>query len=463
MKVFSWKELHAFMVHQSWPWVLRSLFWSPSLIALTLPSIPVVTAKNVQFCQQGGVRLLADIVRPNNDAVLPLVVFIHGGGFSLGTHSGQDDILNYLAQRNYVAAAIDYRLAIPASGPGADPKIVFNPVPQDSSDDYLQVNAKFPAAVNDVKCAINWFRKNKAAYKIDSTKIAVMGASSGGNLALMNGLDSSNGIQAIVDIFGSTDHLAYSDWFYQPRQTIMPLAEAFIPYDFVSMGNQIHTGQTVMHGYLGVGPLDAGWPTPAVALSSPIGLVKAGSPPVLMLHGNLDDTVPLIQSVRLLSKLTAFGVPHRMVTFNGIGHDKNAVLRCGATDIIDFLNHHLKGAPATRMESAFSACLPWNAPGIQFTFSNGNSACAVTGRVPSETNVDSVTYSSMSYSCGGTEDSLSTLKLSLSTGTFNFHNHRNGTDCSGIMKVPAVDQSSYLGRMTCPNGSAYNVTIKGTP
>ena len=79
--------------------------------------------------------------------------------------------------------------------------------------------APFPAAVTDVKCAIRWIKSNAKQYKIDPDRIAVIGGSAGGHLALMIGYSSdipefddgcetdtvSSRIQAVVDIYGPSD------------------------------------------------------------------------------------------------------------------------------------------------------------------------------------------------------------------------------------------------------------------
>src|SRR5580765_2018589 len=134
-----------------------------------------------------------DIVRPRGTGqALPAVVCIHGGGFRAGSRKGYLDQCVRLAQRGYVAATVDYRLA-PA--------------------------APFPAAVHDVKAAVRYLRANAARLDIDPSRICVTGGYAGGHLALFLGLtagmpefegdgpnrDQSSKVSCVVDYYGPSD------------------------------------------------------------------------------------------------------------------------------------------------------------------------------------------------------------------------------------------------------------------
>ncbi len=101
------------------------------------------------------------------DAVLPGVVFFHGGGWVIGDLESHDQVCRSLANAAQCSVvAVDYRMA---------PEHVF------------------PAAVNDSAAAYAWVVQNAAALKIDARRIAVAGDSAGGNLATVVALMARDG------------------------------------------------------------------------------------------------------------------------------------------------------------------------------------------------------------------------------------------------------------------------------
>jgi hypothetical protein len=145
----------------------------------------------------------------------PVIVAIHGGGFTAGDKSdGQVAPMLLGLARGYAVAAIDYRL----SG-----------------------EAKFPAQIQDVKSAIRWLRANAGRYKLDPARIAVWGDSAGGSLAALAGTSAgvaalsdpahgnagqSDAVQAVVDWFGPISMLKIDSDFRAshagPRATKPP-------------------------------------------------------------------------------------------------------------------------------------------------------------------------------------------------------------------------------------------------
>ena len=106
--------------------------------------------------QQGSVRVR--LYRPQSSAAIPVLLYIHGGGWTFGSIDGGIDYLcRSIVERNAIAvASIDYRLA---------------------------PEHKFPAAIEDVSTALEWLRNNATELRIDPSNIAVGGDSAGGNLS----------------------------------------------------------------------------------------------------------------------------------------------------------------------------------------------------------------------------------------------------------------------------------------
>jgi acetyl esterase len=92
-----------------------------------------------------------------HDDPLPVVVFFHGGGWTIGDLDSHDHMCRHLALgAKACVIAVDYRLA---------------------------PEHKFPAAYEDCIAAVQWAVANAEELKIDSNRIAVAGDSAGGNLA----------------------------------------------------------------------------------------------------------------------------------------------------------------------------------------------------------------------------------------------------------------------------------------
>ncbi|GAB3665704.1 alpha/beta hydrolase [Ramlibacter alkalitolerans] len=91
------------------------------------------------------------------DAVLPVLVYFHGGGWVIGDLETHDTLCRELCNLSGTAViAVDYRLA---------------------------PEHRFPAAVDDAIAATQWISDNAASLKVDANRLAVGGDSAGGNLA----------------------------------------------------------------------------------------------------------------------------------------------------------------------------------------------------------------------------------------------------------------------------------------
>lgn len=221
---------------------------------------------------QGDLRV--DLYVPYNKEPGPTMLYIHGGGWQTG--SKEQYVLWYLPylQLGMRVVAVEYRL----SG-----------------------RAPAPAAVEDARCAFLWLAKNGAQYGVDPNRIVITGGSAGGHLALMtafldDSMDSVCGIpgpapkaRAVVDYYGATD--------LTPLVANKPHRSKWLsgPYDVDEMARRM----------------------------SPLTWVRPGLPPVLMLHGDADKSVPYSDSVRLGEALSKAGVENELVTVPGGAHGRH--------------------------------------------------------------------------------------------------------------------------------------------
>ena len=205
----------------------------------------------------------------------PALVFMHDWASGKQPKICGDRQCNYLALReNLFCAALYYR----------------------QPDD-----GKFPAALKDLKCCLRWLRSIADEYAIAPDKIIVMGSSAGTQwtwlAAASNGsreFDGSGG----YDGFSSDVNLA--------------VINAGI-CDFVEDFGQSRIGKAIIGGTVDEYP-------EKYVQASPLHQVKAGMPPVLMLHGELDKSCPLSSAEAMVAKLRELNVPVELVVRKGCGH-----------------------------------------------------------------------------------------------------------------------------------------------
>lgn len=231
------------------------------------PADPYTVEKNIMYCTPDGKPQKLDVFTPANiKDNTPLVIHVHGGSWVSGKKSDYDmiDSIESLATAGFVVASIDYRLA-----------------PTD----------KFPAQIQDVKCAIKYMRVNAAKYHVDPNKIGLLGESAGAHLASLAATTAgkadfeplenagiNESVLAVVDLFGPIDLQKYVD--------TTPVVQSGVE-QFVGDYNK--------------------------TLASPINYVTAQTPPFLIIHGDQDNLVPFDQSQVLYDKLVSVGVNAKLV------------------------------------------------------------------------------------------------------------------------------------------------------
>lgn len=236
---------------------------------------------DVQYCTGGGKPLLMDVFIPRArlHRPTPAILWLHGGGWERGDKNGSSGA-EFLASAGFVTASIYYRL----SG-----------------------EAKFPADIEDCKCAIRYLRANALRYEIDSSRIGVAGASSGGHLALLAGtadeaagFEGSGGwakvssrVRAVVSYYGPTDFRTM-DADFGPRAQAAITKLLGLPFQ----KNPIQ-----------------------FARASPITYVSADDPRILMFHGDGDTLVPFSQSERMRDAYLKAGLEAELVKVGNANHD----------------------------------------------------------------------------------------------------------------------------------------------
>ena len=149
----------------------------------------VLQMENIVYDKIGNRELHLDAYWKKTEKVNPGVILIHGGGWKSGNKNQMEILGQALSSKGYTCFAIEYRLSL---------------------------EAKYPEAIYDVKNAIKFVKENAKKFQVDPDKIAILGCSSGGQMAALIGVTngnlvfedprnksvSSSKVQAIIDIDG---------------------------------------------------------------------------------------------------------------------------------------------------------------------------------------------------------------------------------------------------------------------
>jgi acetyl esterase/lipase len=129
---------------------------------------------NAPDLEGNPVDLELDLYQPVGDSVnqRPVVIWVHGGGFTSGDKASGANQAAFFARHGYVAASINYRLLSPTGCGGTT-----NPTPE-------CVQAAI-GAQHDAQAAVRWFRRYASTYGIDTSRIAVAGSSAGAVTSLL--------------------------------------------------------------------------------------------------------------------------------------------------------------------------------------------------------------------------------------------------------------------------------------
>ena len=148
-------------------------------IASSTAPAPVRVRKDIVYARRGELSLALDLYSPGpRDQAAPLVVLVHGGGWRSGDRSEMAPLAARLAARGYAAATVSYRL----SG-----------------------QARYPAAIDDVKEALRWLHAHPDVHGADVDRMVIAGGSAGGQIAALVGMTSQGAVQAVINIDGLSD------------------------------------------------------------------------------------------------------------------------------------------------------------------------------------------------------------------------------------------------------------------
>lgn len=275
---------------------------SETLASAEESSIPpgVQVRNDIVYGKGGGEDLLLDIAMPvNAEQPLPCIVVLHGGGWFAGDKSSEREYALFLARNGAGAAMVNYRLA----------------------PDF-----RYPAAVEDVKCAVRFLRAHAKEYNIDPERIGATGISAGAHLAMMLG------------VTGGMPEFEGAGGWPEESSRVSAVVALYGPADLARKGTPPNTARMV-RDFIGGTPEEK---PDAYKAASPLTHVDKDDAPLLILHGSTDNVVPLDQALAMVRAMTKAGAKGRVSILIGGGHGWGGEnLEQARTEALDFFRRYL--------------------------------------------------------------------------------------------------------------------------
>ena len=251
-----------------------------------------VVKQNVEYARVGDVQLLLDAYVPKRKTPMPGVLVVHGGAWMSADKTELAFYARKLAERGFVAFAIDYRLA---------------------------PTHKFPAQIDDCRSAVRWIRTNAKAYRVDPQRIGGIGYSAGGQLvALLGTTGKAGNAQA-----GEVD------------TRLQAVVAGGAPCDF----RGVPANAALLSYWLG--GTRAQLPQ-KYRDASPIAFVSKSSPPMFFYHGSNDALVSRSSPQQMVKVLKEHKVPAQLLLLPRTRHMNAPRSRKAQLQSWSFFEKHLK-------------------------------------------------------------------------------------------------------------------------
>ncbi len=269
----------------------------------------------------GTLDMHLDVYQVPSAKPTPVVIQLHGGGWIRGDRPSSSRSFAPFFAAGMSVVAVQYRNAI---------------------------DAPAPAAIQDVRCAMAWVKRNAAKYNFDPNRVIPWGGSAGGHLALMAGYAPASfnppgctdqpKVVAVFDMFGDTNlaevltRNGSSDSVHQWLGMDLPLPREAAAAPAPTPAPAAPSAAAIAAGYDDSAPVQPArgqaprWPEPTAAMlarareMSPMTYVHPGLPPTFIFNGDSDHSVDPAQSVELQKALEAAGVPNFHYVVVGGGH-----------------------------------------------------------------------------------------------------------------------------------------------
>ena len=219
---------------------------------------------DIEYSAPGGESLKLDAHIPRGKGPFQAVILVHGGGWTAGhkTVNFVEPLFPVLDQTGMAWFTIDYRLA---------PK------------------HPYPAARQDVEAAVTWLKKNAEKYRVNPTKIALMGESAGAHLVNLVGAKNDVGVAAVVSFYGPIDMEIFARKF-EGKPVTGGMKTFFLVDEYNDAAKR------------------------KLREASPSTYLGEKTPPFLVIHGTRDASVPYEQAQLHVKLFREKRIPVELIT-----------------------------------------------------------------------------------------------------------------------------------------------------
>ncbi|HSL44757.1 MAG TPA: alpha/beta hydrolase [Anaerolineales bacterium] len=232
------------------------------------------TLNNVTYCTRDGSPQNMDVYFPEAGGPWPALVYVHGGAWMHGDKAEAAMFARGMTAQGYLVVSLNYRL-YPAG--------------------------RYPAMIQDVKCAIRSLRAHAGEYNLDPNRIGAMGASAGGHLVSLLGTSDANSEWDVGEYLEQSSRVQA----VVAMAPVMDLTRSF-PNADIELMRQVGFGED------------------NIVQASPITHVTPDDPPFLLIHGDRDELVPVEQSQLMYDRLIQANVPAQLVIVKNARHSMSA-------------------------------------------------------------------------------------------------------------------------------------------
>ncbi|EID73439.1 MULTISPECIES: alpha/beta hydrolase [Rhodococcus] len=281
----------------------------------------IQSCPDIEFGRPDGHVLRLDLSLPIGVAAPAVVLYLHGGGWMIGSRKSHAARAERLARHGFAVASIDYR-----------PSTV----------------APFPAQILDIVTAIEWLKGPGQAFGVDANRVALWGASAGAHLALLATAAPAirraphdvpgPPVQAAVGYFGCYDLTSRGD--LDRPDTGSPIPREILEQDWPS-GVPAPPSSRYLRARL-LGGDESAVSDRELAAISPFAKAHDIHVPVFLLHGTRDSVTSMEQSLRMAQELRHRGETVRLRLLEGANHEDSAFdTDATIADVAAFLHEHL--------------------------------------------------------------------------------------------------------------------------
>ncbi len=304
------------MLGNKWPLAALTLLVFGNVAIAQAPGY--IRTRDVIYGRKAGMALTMDVFTPKKGANGIAVIAVASSGWVSKTEFIQDSFYQEFLKRGYTVFAVVH---------GSQPTFTV------------------PDIIEDMHRAVRFIRYNAKTYHIDPKRLGILGGSSGGHLALMQGTAGNDGnpkaddlvervssrVQAVGCFYAPTDFLNFGNPGIELiDRALQPPFTAAVDYRKFDKAKALYLPIT-----------DKKELREITRKISPITHVNAASAPTLFFHGDKDKIVPPQQSKIMCDSLKKAGVPAELIVWKGSGHDAPVKTYLALPKVADWFDKHL--------------------------------------------------------------------------------------------------------------------------